>query len=110
MLTSRIDDMGLVSSVGRVKTSVYVWRSVLSLLVSNLPVSMAIVPDTTKEILPQRTVHGVICACYSALPAFRMPTCTKNMCVSSSGRSPLGGPPSLAFSTSAVSAAADPFG
>ncbi len=103
--------MGRVSLIGRAKMSVYVWRSSLSLSVSNLPVLMAIVPETANVILPRRTVHGMICARYSALPAFRTPACTGNMCASSSGRCPLSmpaapWPPSLAFSTSAALAAA----
>jgi hypothetical protein len=84
--------------------SVYVWRSGLSLSVSNLTESMAIVHETTKENPPPCAVHGVFCARYSASLAFRRPDCAKNTCVLLSGRSPVGGPAvpgplSLAFLT-----------
>jgi hypothetical protein len=108
--------MGLVSFIGRAKISVCVWCNNLSLSVLNLAVSTAIVHKTTKENLPRCTVHSVVCARYGALLAFRRPDCTKNTCASLSGCYPMGGPAapgplSLAFSTSAVSAAAaDPFG
>jgi hypothetical protein len=108
--------MGLVSFIGHAKISVCVWCNNLLLSVLNMAVSTAIVHKTTKENLPLCTVHSVVCARYGALLAFRRPDYTKNMCALLSCCSPMGGPAepgplSLAFSTSAVSAAAaDSFG